>query len=152
MSSSSYLMYAFLCSINGLLFIPLQVRQRPLSFSSSREMRARAALLPATVPWKQVEIKVRGAITKEPLMLYYHDALECFKYLWCNPLFSGYMDFIPRREYTSEEKTERLYNEMMTGDRAWNLQANLLTSISAYLYLTLLGLLMSRIVLKLAKQ
>ena len=112
----------------------------------------RAALLPATVPWKQVEIKVRGAVTKEPLTLYYRDALECFKYLWGNPLFSGYMDFKPRREYTSEEKMERLYNEMMTGDQAWNLQANLLTSISAYLYLTLPGLSMSRIVLKLVKQ
>ena len=62
------------------------------------------------------------------------------------------MDFKPRREYTSEERTERLYNEMMTGDRAWNLQVNLLTSISAYLYLTLRGLLMFRTVLKLAKQ
>ena len=96
----------------------------------------RAALLPATVPWKQVEIKVRGAITKEPLMLYYREAIECVKYLWANPLFSGHMDFIPRREYTGEEKTERLYNEMMTGDRAWSLQANILILIIAYLYLT----------------
>ena len=128
------------------------MKQRPLSFSSSREMKACAALLPATVPWKQVEIRVRGAVTKEPLTLYYRDALECFKYLFGNPLFSGYMDFKPRREYTSEERTERLYNEMMTGDRAWNLQVNLLTSISAYLYLTLPGLLMFRTVLKLAKQ
>ena len=120
---------------NDLLFILLQVRQRPLSFSSSREMRARAALLPATVPWKQVEVKVRGAVTKEPLTLYYREAIECVKFLWKNPIFSGHMDFIPRREYSSEEKTERLYNEMMTGDRAWSLQANLSPQISAYLYL-----------------
>ena len=99
-------------------------------------MRARNALLPATVPWKQVEVQVRGAVTKEPLTLYYRDALECFKRLFGNPLFSGYMDFIPRHEYTSEEKTERLYNEMMTGDRAWSLQANILILIIAYLYLT----------------
>ena len=85
-------------------------------------------------------------------MLYYREAIECVKYLCENPLFSGHMDFIPRREYAGEEKTERLYNEMMTGDRAWNLQVNLLTSISAYLYLTLPGLLMFRTVLKLAKQ
>ena len=99
-------------------------------------MRARAALLPATVPWKQVEIKVRGAVTKEPLTLYYREVIECVKYLWGNPLFSGHMDFIPRREYAGEEKTERLYNEMMTGDRAWSLQANLFILIRAYLYLT----------------
>lgn len=87
-------------------------------------MRARAALLPATVPWKQIEVRIRGAVTKEPMMLYYRDALECFKYLFSNPLFSGHMDFVPRREYTSEEKEERLYNEMMTGDRAWSLQVS----------------------------
>ena len=95
-------------------------------------MRVRAALLPATVPWKQVEIKVRGAVTKEPLTLYYREAIECVKCLWGNPLFSGHMDFIPRREYTDEERTERLYNEMMTGDRAWSLQANPFTLTCAY--------------------
>ena len=99
-------------------------------------MRTRNALLPATVPWKQVEVEVRGAVTKEPLTLYYRDALECFKRLFGNPLFSGYMDFIPRREYTSEEKTERLYNEIMTGDRAWALQVFLFIPISAIYYLT----------------
>ena len=123
---------SFSAFINGFLFTFLQVKNRPLSFSSTREMRARTALLPATVPWKQVEIKVRGAVTKEPLTLYYRDALECFKHLFGNPLFSGHMDFIPRREYTSEEKAERLYNEMMTGDRAWSLQASHFTAIRAY--------------------
>lgn len=69
-------------------------------------------------------------------MLYYRDTLECFKRLFGNPLFSGYMDFIPRRKYTSEEKTERLYNEIMTGDRAWVLQVFFFISISATYYLT----------------
>lgn len=135
MSSSSCPTYIF-CALIGLLLIVPQVQQRPLSFSSSREMRARNALLPATVPWKQVEVQVRGAVTKEPLTLYYRDALECFKRLFGNPLFSGYMDFIPRHEYTSEEKTERLYNELMTGDRAWALQVFLFISISIYYHLT----------------
>ena len=93
-------------------------------------MRARAALLPATVLWKQVEIRIQGAATKEPLKLYYRDALECFKHLFSNPLFSGHMDLIPRREYTGEEKRERLYNEMMTGDRAWGLQVCYFAPIS----------------------
>ena len=100
------------------------MKRRPLSFSSSREMRARAALLPATVPWKQVEIKVRGATTKEPLTLYYRDALECFKHLFGNPLFLDHMEYVPRREFTTGESSERLYNEMMTGDRAWDLQVS----------------------------
>ena len=62
----------------------------------------------------------------EPMTLYFRDALECFKYLFGNPLFSDYMDFIPRREYVDEERTERLYNEIMTGDRVWTLQVSIL--------------------------
>ena len=85
-------------------------------------MRARAGLLPSTIPWKQVEVAVEGGSTKEPMTLYFRDALECFKFLYGNPLFSDHMDFVPRREYTDKEKTERLYNEIMTGDRAWTLQ------------------------------
>ena len=103
-----------------------QVKGRPLSFSSSREMRGRTGLLPATVPWKQVQVQVRGGVTVEPMTLYFRDALECFKCLFGNPLFSDYMDFIPRREYADEERTERLYNEIMTGDRVWTLQVSIL--------------------------
>lgn len=37
------------------------------------------------------------------------------------------MDYIPRREYTDEERKERLYNEIMTGDMAWSLQVPILS-------------------------
>ena len=56
------------------------------------------------------------------MTLYYRDGLECFKFLFGNPLFQRHMDYIPRREYSNGDKTERLYNEIMTGDRAWELQ------------------------------
>ena len=108
------------------------MKDRPLSFSSSRQMRSRTGLLPTTVPWKQIEVKVRGGTTSEPMMLYFRDALECFKCLFGNPLFSDYMDFVPRHEYTDREKNERLYNEIMTGDRAWALQVSVLIGEDAY--------------------
>ena len=60
-------------------------------------------------------------------MLYFHDALDCFKHLFGNPQFSDYMEFVPRREYVDQEKNERLYNEIMTGDRAWTLQVSIFT-------------------------
>ena len=110
----------------------LQVKVRPLSFSSSREMRGRTGLLPGTVLWKQVQVQVRGGVTIEPMTLYFRDALECFKCLFGNPLFSDYMDFIPRREYADEERTERLYNEIMTGDRVWTLQVSILAGEGTY--------------------
>ena len=96
--------------------------RRPLSFSSAQEMRARIELLPGPPAWKEVEVHVEGGTTKDPLTLYYRDGLECFKHIFGCPLYDKYMDYCPCREYTTEEKTERLYNEMMTGDRAWTLQ------------------------------
>lgn len=99
-------------------------------------MRTRNALLPATVPWKQVEVNVPGGSAKEPLVLYFRDALECFKRFLANPLLRDHLDFTPRREYTNEGKTERLFNEIMTGDRAWTLQVFALTEINVYYELT----------------
>ena len=49
--------------------------------------------------------------------------------LFGNPLFVNHMDYVPRREFASEEKQERLYNEMMTGDLAWNLQVGVSQNI-----------------------
>ena len=92
-------------------------------------MRARSGLLPATVPWKQAEVQVRGGVTTESMTLYFRDALECFKFLFGNPLFSNNMEYTPRREFTSDERPERLYNEMMTGDLAWNLQVGVSQNI-----------------------
>ena len=100
----------------------LQVRGRPFSFASARELRTRIELLPSPPRWKADEIEVEGGDTKDPLTFYYRDGLDCFKFLLANPLFVDYMDFSPRREYTDEKKSERLYNEMMTGDLAWTLQ------------------------------
>ena len=64
--------------------------------------------------------------TKDPIALYYRDGLECFKFLFGNPLYRDHMEYIPRREFTTDEQSERLYNEMMTGDLAWNLQVSVL--------------------------
>ena len=103
----------------------VQVRRRPLSFTSAQEMRARIEILPGPPAWKEMEVHVEGGTTRDPLTLYYRDGLECFKHIFGCPLYDKYMDFVPRREYTNGEKTERLYNEMMTGDRAWTLQVYL---------------------------
>ena len=105
-----------------MLVIIGQIRKRGLSFASSRELRQCIDLLPDTVRWKQAKVRVSGGRTARPLTFYYRSAFDCFKFLFGNPLFADYMDFVPRREYTDEDKSERLYNEIMTGDRAWTLQ------------------------------
>lgn len=95
-------------------------------------MRARIEVLPSPPRWKEVEVSIEGGTTKDPLTLYYRDGLECFKFLFGNPLFLNHMEYIPRREFTSGEKPERLYNEMMTGDRAWTLQVRIFLSCLAF--------------------
>ena len=100
----------------------VQVQRRPLSFSSAQEMRARIEVLPSPPAWKEMEVHVEGGSTRDPLILYYRDGLECYKHIWGCPVYKNYMDYVPRREYTTEDKTERLYNEMFTADRAWALQ------------------------------
>ena len=106
--------------------IVCQMRKRGPSFASARELRQRISLLPDTVCWKQAKVNVSGGSTAQPLTFYYRPAFDCFKFLFGNPLFADYMDFVPRREYADEEKTERLYNEIMTGDQAWALQVRTL--------------------------
>ena len=79
-------------------------------------------MLPSPPHWKEEEVQVEGGNTKEPMILFYRDALECFKFTFANPLFLNHMDYVPRHEYADKENKEQLYNEMMTGDRAWWLQ------------------------------
>ena len=92
-------------------------------------MRARIENLPSPPRWKGVEVSIEGGVTKDPLTLFYRDGLECFKFLFGNPLFLDHMEYVPRREFTTGEKPERLYNEMMTGDRVWALQVNRITGV-----------------------
>ena len=87
-------------------------------------MRAHIENLPSLPCWKEVEVSVEGGTTKDPLTLYYRDGLECFKFLFGNPLFVDYMEYIPHREFTTGAKPERLYNEIMMGNRAWSLQVS----------------------------
>ena len=78
------------------------------------------------------KIEVEGGETKDALTLYYRDGLECFRFLFANPLLSNYMDYTPRREYVANDKCERLYNELMTGDLAWTLQVCHDLSLNTY--------------------
>ena len=76
-------------------------------------------MLPSPPRWKEEEVQVEGGNTKEPMILFYYDALECFKFIFANLLFLNHIDYVPYHEYANKDKKEQLYNEIMTGDRAW---------------------------------
>ncbi|KAG2109555.1 uncharacterized protein F5147DRAFT_772863 [Suillus discolor] len=60
--------------------------------------------------------------TKSPVILYWHDPLECISSIFNHPLFHDCMDFTPRKVYSTAEKRCCVYTEWMTGNDAWNMQ------------------------------
>ncbi|KAL5536493.1 hypothetical protein ACEPAF_315 [Sanghuangporus sanghuang] len=98
------------------------VQDRPLSFDSSNALRKKVEQLPSPPCWKEAEVEVPGAKTQHPLKLFYRDALECFEYLFGNPVFNGKMEFVPQKVWQGD-RAERLYSEMMTGDLVWDVQS-----------------------------
>ena len=85
-------------------------------------LKDRIDLLPSVPEWKQIEIDLPGAITKGPIRLYYRDGLECFEHLFSDPTFADSMQYCPRKVWKDSSRECRLYDEIMTGDKAWNTQ------------------------------
>ena len=79
-------------------------------------------MLPNVPDWKVKKISLVGHATREPMFLFYRNALDCVEYLLGNPLFSDCMDFCPIRLYQDAERTIHVYTEWMTGDAAWQMQ------------------------------
>lgn len=66
-----------------------------------------------------------GYATKDPLVLYYRDPMECIEFLMKNPLFSGKIEYQPRKDFTPSGS--RVYSEWLTSDGAWDLQVSTFT-------------------------
>ena len=61
-----------------------------------------------------------GYATKDPLVLYYRDPVECIEFLMKNPLYSGRIQYTPRQDFDSSG--DRIYNDWITGNGAWDMQ------------------------------
>ena len=61
---------------------------------------------------------------KDPVYLYYHNALDHVKLLFNHPLFADNMDFSPYRLFTFSEHDVRVYTEWMSSDSNWELQVS----------------------------
>ena len=93
-----------------------------MSFHTAKALRGRIEMLPKVPDWKSKKITLPGYVTREPMYLFFRDALDCTEYLFGNPLFAGHMDFSPTQSYRDAEQTIRIYSEWMTGEAAWNMQ------------------------------
>ncbi|KDQ57872.1 hypothetical protein JAAARDRAFT_57695 [Jaapia argillacea MUCL 33604] len=136
---ASYLLRSSLTmeEIDDLLALTWIKKFIPLSFKSAKELRSRAELLPPGPQWRYQEISIDGFPTKDRMVLYYRDGLECIESLFSYPMFAGRMEFCPRKVFTSFNRQTRVYSEWMTSDGAWETQ-NLLPQGA-----TLLGTILS---------
>lgn len=83
-------------------------------------------LLPSGPKWTYEEIEFPGYPTRQPIVVYYRDGLECLEELFADPKFVDQMDFRPRKEFADSECKNRVFGEYMTADRAWNIQVTIL--------------------------
>ncbi|KAI0055661.1 hypothetical protein BV25DRAFT_1815297 [Artomyces pyxidatus] len=74
--------------------------------------------LPTTPAFNCEEVEVDG----EKYEVYFRDILACVRSLYGNPEFSPFMTYAPERHFCDEEKTNRVFDEMHTGDWWWKLQ------------------------------
>ena len=78
-------------------------------------------------------VKVPGGTTKDPIRLFWRDGLECFEHLFSDPTFKGFMEFCPRKMYKNRDASCRIYNDLMTGDFAWDVQVGSSHAFKRYL-------------------
>lgn len=83
-------------------------------------MRGHVELLPTGPKWLLTIVTLPGYRTKDPIILYYCDSVECVKAILHNPIFTGRIKFAPTLHYT--EAGTRTYGDWITSDGAWWLQ------------------------------
>ncbi|KAG1897426.1 uncharacterized protein F5891DRAFT_1129905 [Suillus fuscotomentosus] len=106
-------------------FLSLEIIQGlPLSFSSAKELRGRAEMLPSGPRWMSQVIETKHP-TKSPVILYWRDPLDCISSLLNHPSFHDQLDFTPRKVYTTAQRLCCVYSEWMTGDNTWTMQSAL---------------------------
>jgi len=68
-------------------------------------------------------MKIPTAVhTKNDVVLYYRDPLECLQGLMRSPLLKDHIALSPFHLYESAAKVMRIYTEWLSGDAAWHMQ------------------------------
>lgn len=113
-----------------LIFI-IKIKGLELSFLSAKSLRGRVELLPSGPRWLSREVSIPGFATKDPIVLYYRDSIECIKFLLQNPIFAGRIRFSPEFHY--DIHGARTYSDWIMSDGAWEMQVWEVTLYEAFL-------------------
>lgn len=88
-------------------------------------------MLPATSEWKASLLDLGGKDDDgDPLVLYYHDALECVRRLISKPGFEKHLVYEPQKEFKDTTERERVYGEMWTCDWWWETQVSMTIKVN----------------------
>ncbi|KAI5987812.1 hypothetical protein EDD15DRAFT_2173050 [Pisolithus albus] len=109
-----------LTAIDSLLALDI-LQGIPLSFHTGKQLRARAEVLPSGPAWLCEEMEPESP-TKHPVRLFYRQPLECLQSLLSHPLLTPHISFVPRKVWTSAARVCHIYDEWLSGDRAWEIQ------------------------------
>ncbi|KIJ63925.1 hypothetical protein HYDPIDRAFT_168314 [Hydnomerulius pinastri MD-312] len=107
-------------AIDSLLSLDI-FKRIALSFWTGKELRAWAETLPPGPVWLCETLQPEGP-TKQAIRLFYRPVLNCLQALLSHPLLASHISFVPWRVWTSAAKMCRIYDEWLSGDRAWNIQ------------------------------
>jgi hypothetical protein len=86
-------------------------------------------MLPSGPRWMTQVIKTTHP-TKSPVVLYWHDPLDCIASILSYPCFHDQLDFTSHKVYTMVQQQCRVYSEWMTGDDAWKMQVRIFSSFA----------------------
>jgi hypothetical protein len=79
--------------------------------------------LPHGADWTMVPHTIPGDVADEHVEIWMRDPVQCVADLLSNPALVNCIQFAPVRLYTCKKgRKERVYSEMWTGDRWWELQ------------------------------
>lgn len=83
--------------------------------------------LPTGPRFKLLEVTVEGDHGKvEEVETWMRDPNECIAELIGNPEFHNELQYAPERLWTDANMKERVYGEMWTGDKWWEIQVSLI--------------------------
>lgn len=99
-----------------------------LSYKNARALHQKIDHeLPGVTPWRRSVIQISGV--NEEFELFMRDPVESIKELWANPAYLEHLTYAPERRFADEEKSERIYDELMSGDWAWETQVRDLVNL-----------------------
>lgn len=88
--------------------------------------------LPTGPKWERLEISIEGealggngVMVTETVELWRRNPVDCIKELLSNPAFKDKISYKPRKVFTNESRTERVYGEMWEGEWWWKMQVHL---------------------------